>query len=608
MRLRIGAVGLLVTLAASGGFGGSGSGVPTPIPTVQGPGHLSPLLGKVVTIEAVVTALRSDGFYLQDPTGDGDPATSDGIFVEAESVNVARGDRVRVEGTVAELPSGGSPAGLLLTRIVDPRKLAVVSHGQRLPPAVVLGDGDHPFPRQIISPAELPIDLRDPVQARGNRFTPTTDVLDYLESLEGMLVTVRRPSALGPSEHRAGGRADVFVHPDLGSRHGPAHEETAAGGILLRSGSDNRGDQNADRIRVAFDPTMARGTFPSLSTGDRLTDITGVLDYAYGAFQVSTIAPASVETRSRWERETTALHRSASSITVATYNVLNLSPDSSDDRQRDLLGAQIAGALGAPDIVALQEIQDASGERDDGVVDGRPTLASLTAAVKRAGGPAYGFIEVPPANGRPGGVPGGNIRNAFLYDTARVRLAAHRALTSQVLAASGVPASGVFAESRDPLEAEFVIGERRLVVINNHLTSRFGSTPVFGAVQPWIEAGESQREAQVRTLNAYVATLLRRDPGARVVVLGDMNTFETTDDLASLLPGSPPLLHNLITSVHPAQRYSYIFEGNSQVLDHIFVTASLAQAAEIDVVHLNADFPAAHPASDHDPVVARFRW
>jgi predicted extracellular nuclease len=353
---------------------------------------------------------------------------------------------------------------------------------------------------------------------------------------------------------------------------------------------------------------MASGAFPSLSTGDRLADVTGVLEYAYGAFQVSATTSVRVETRSRWKPESTRLRRGPSSVTIATYNALNLSPDRSDDRQRARLGAQIAEALGGPEIVALQEIQDASGELDDGTVDGRPTLAALAAAVKRAGGPAYAFVEVPPADGRPGGVPGGNIRNAYLYDTTRVRLAAHRALTAQVLSAAGVRGPHVFAESRDPLEAEFVIGDARLVVINNHLTSRYGSTPVFGAVQPWIEAGESEREAQVRALHTYVAQLVRRDPTARVVVLGDMNTFETTNDLSSLLPGTPPLLRNLIARVEPAQRYSYIFEGNSQVLDHIFVTASLAERSEVDVVHLNADFPVAVPASDHDPVVARFRW
>jgi predicted extracellular nuclease len=383
---------------------------------------------------------------------------------------------------------------------------------------------------------------------------------------------------------------------------------TAAGGILLRSGVDNRGDQNADRIRLAFDSSWFGQVPPILATGDRLADVTGILEYAYGAFQVSAVGPLAVHSRSRWRPESTALRRGPDHLTVATYNVYNLSPDSSDGRQRERLGSQIAGALGSPDIVALQEIQDRSGERDDGVVDGRPTLAALAAAIRRARGPRYAFFEVAPANGRPGGVPGGNIRNAFLYDPSRVTLVSGRALTADVLAAAGAPRPGAFAESRDPLEGVFNIAGRRIVLINNHLTSRFGSTPVFGAVQPWVQAGEAEREDQARALHAYVADALAKDAEARVVVLGDMNTFEEANDLSALLPGSPPILVNLIGQVHEEERYSYIFEGNSQVLDLILVTHNLAEVAEIDVVHLNADFSAESPASDHDPVVARFRW
>jgi predicted extracellular nuclease len=359
---------------------------------------------------------------------------------------------------------------------------------------------------------------------------------------------------------------------------------------------------------VAFDPAMWEGPFPLLATGDRLGDVTGVVDYEYGAFQLTAVAPVRVELASTWRPETTALRRGRGRLTVATYNVLNLSPDSSDERQRTLLGAQIARALGAPDIVALQEIQDESGERDDGAVDGRPTLAALARAIREAGGPTYAFVEVAPENGRPGGVPGGNIRNAFLYDPRRVMLRSHRALTPDVLRAAGAPRPDAFAQSRDPLEAVLTLAGRRVVVINNHLTSRFGSTPVFGAVQPWVQAGEAEREAQARALHAYVARLVSADTDARVIVLGDMNTFEETDDLASILPGSAPVLLPLIPRVPEPQRYSYIFEGNSQVLDHIFVSSRLAVGAEIDVVHLNADFPAEVPASDHDPVVARFQW
>jgi predicted extracellular nuclease len=352
---------------------------------------------------------------------------------------------------------------------------------------------------------------------------------------------------------------------------------------------------------------LYRDRAPILAVGDRIGDITGVMDYAYGVFQVSAIFPVAVIARSGWQHEVTTIARSPARLTVATYNVLNLGADSTDNPQRTRLASQIVRALGAPDILALQEIQDSSGERDDGVVDARPTLRALARAVIAAGGPAYAYLDVPPVDKRPGGAPGGNIRNAFFYDGARVKLVSYRSLTPAILAAADAPNPVAFAGSRDPLEAVFEFSGQRITAINNHLTSRYGSTPVFGAVQPWVQAGEAEREAQVRALRAYVSGLVDLNPGAQVVVLGDMNTFETSDDLSTILPGAPPLLTNLIVRVAEPERYSYIFEGNSQVLDHIFVTRNLA-AAEVDVVHLNVDFPSDRPASDHDPVVAGFRW
>jgi predicted extracellular nuclease len=289
--------------------------------------------------------------------------------------------------------------------------------------------------------------------------------------------------------------------------------------------------------------------------------------------------------------------------------VLNLSATASDSAQRRLLAHQIVEALGSPDIVALQEIQDDSGEEDNGITTARGTLTALSAAIASAGGPRYAFFDVAPADGRPGGAPGGNIRNAFLYNPGRVSLRSHRSLEPSVLAGAGARDSLAFRESRDPLEGVFEFGGRRLSLINNHLSSRFGSTPVFGATQPFIQAGETARAAQVRALHDYVAHLLARDPKARTVVLGDMNTFETSDELSELLPGSPAVLYPLTPLVPANQRYSYNYEGNSQALDHIFVSQALVGSAELDVVHLNADFPAlpGRTASDHDPLVARFR-
>jgi hypothetical protein len=61
----------------------------------------------------------------------------------------------------------------------------------------------------------------------------------------------------------------------------------------------------------------------------------------------------------------------------------------------------------------------------------------------------------------------------------------------------------------------------------------------------------------------------------------------------------------LIETVPANEQYSYVFEGNSQTLDHILVSNALnAVWTGFDVVRFNAEF--ADQDSDHDPQVAQF--
>ncbi|MEO0914557.1 MAG: hypothetical protein AAFY59_16505, partial [Pseudomonadota bacterium] len=205
-----------------------------------------------------------------------------------------------------------------------------------------------------------------------------------------------------------------------------------------------------------------------------------------------------------------------------------------------------------------------------------------------------------------GGVPGGNIRNAFLWDASRVDLDSVTTLESDVLADLGVSNPNAFDGTRDPLLGVFEFNGNDVTLINNHFSSRFGSTPIFGGPQPFLQAGEAEREAQALALNEVVDGILADDPDALVSVLGDLNTFEFTDELAEDLPGvgDEQVLTNLIDILPGDEAYTFVFQGNSQVLDHIFVTDGLLTDAEIDIVHVNNDFPSF--ASDHEPVVATF--
>lgn len=138
-------------------------------------------------------------------------------------------------------------------------------------------------------------------------------------------------------------------------------------------------------------------------------------------------------------------------------------------------------------------------------------------------------------------------------------------------------------------------------MIANHFNSKGGDQPLFGRFQPPQRSSEVQRAAQANIVGQFVQSLRARDAAAKVVVLGDLNDFQFSDTLTILKQAG---LVDLVENLPESERYTYVFDGNSQALDHIMVSNSLAQSAlpEYDVVHVNAEF--ADQTSDHDPEVA----
>jgi 2',3'-cyclic-nucleotide 2'-phosphodiesterase (5'-nucleotidase family) len=588
------------------------SGDTTTIMDVQGTGHLSPMVGETVTVHGIVTAVAFNGFYVQDPLGDDDDATSDGIFVFTGSgPGVAAGDMVSVTGSVSEFIPGGADTGnLSITQISG--EATVMSSGNRLPRPVEIGRyGRSASGTTVISDSELPTNLQtDPAVSN-----PDVDAIDFWETLEGMYVEVDRPKATSAVRQFNAFSSEVFTVPTIARTVEPRSARSGRGGILLQPDPDNTGDQNPERVQIQFDGTIFPGSVPTINVGDQLGDVKGVVGYSFGNYEVNATETFRISRR-RPSVERSPLVTKTREVTVASYNVLNLSPDESDDAQRAKVARHVVRNLKTPDVIALQEIQDNSGEADDGTIAADQTLAALVDAIVAAGGPAYEAFDVAPVDGGNGGVPGGNIRNAFLYNPARVDLVDFELLTPDVLAAYGVDETDAFAGSREPLAAQFEFRGNQFVVINNHLTSRFGSTPIFGGPQPFVQAGEVEREAQVGALNQVVDAITDDAPGAPIMVVGDLNTFEWTNDLAEILPGEDGVLTNLLTTtaLHGPDRrnlYTFIFDGNSQALDHFFVTDNLVGGrTRVDIVHVNVDYPRlanSIVASDHEPLLGRFR-
>src|SRR6266542_1199233 len=532
--------------------------VPTAIHDIQGAGHLSPRNGQVVAgVSGIVTARASNGFWLQDPSPDDNPATSEGLFVFTSSApTVAVGDNLVVGGRVSEFRPGGASgaANLTSTEVTGPT-VTVLSSGNPAPAPTVVGTGGRVQPSQAIED-----DATGDVETSGV-FDPSTDGIDFYESLEGMRVQLNGAVATGP--RNAFGEIPVVV--DVGdSFHGA---------------------------------------------------VVGVMDYSFGNFKVEVTATPSV-TSGGLAREVTA-PAGANQLAVATFNVENLDPGDPQSKFDQLAGL-IVNNLRAPDVVAVEEIQDDNGPTDNGVVTAGTTFAKLIAAVQAAGGPTYDFRQIDPVNDQDGGEPGGNIRVGFLFRTDRGLQFIDRpggtstAATTVVGAGADTrlsfspgridPANSAFNASRKPLAGEFTYNGHHLFVIANHFNSKGGDDdPLFGHSQPPTLVSEAQRKAQATVVHDFVTSLETADPDAAVVVLGDLNDFEFSPPLATLEAG---VLHDLIETLPQAERYTYDFEGNSQALDHILLSDSLfAEPFDYDAVHVNSEF--ATQASDHDPQVVR---
>jgi predicted extracellular nuclease len=525
-----------------------------------------------VQTTGVVTAVRTNGFFMQDPEGDGNRATSDGIFVFTGGEPAFDvGDAVRVSGPVSEFSFGDPAEGnLSVTEFALPA-ISRLSTGNALPSAAVLGASGRAPPSEIVDDDRL------------SSFNPDADGIDFYESLEGMRVRLDGAVAIAPTNPFG----EIFA---LLERGAGATGRNARGGITVRPG-----DFNPERIQI--DAALT----PRVETGDRLGSLTGVVGYSFGAYEV--LATESLTAVSGGlAPERTGLEPTLEHLTVSSYNVQNLDPG--DGWSRFLgIGSQIAQSLAGPDIVALQEVQDASGPLDDGITDAGETYRMLIDAIVSAGGPLYEFADVAPPDGADGGQPGGNIRVGYLYNPGRVQVV--EGSKRRLLDTDGDDA---FRSSRNPLQLTFRFNGHEVTLINNHLTSKSGSTPLFGSIQPPIDGGLDRRNEQAQFLNDYVDDLLALEPDANLIVLGDLNSLWFESPL-SILEGDPldPVLFNLAPSLlPPSELYSFSFDGNSQLLDQLLVSSSLFYGAtpQLDIVHLNTEF--LDRSSDHDPLVARF--
>jgi predicted extracellular nuclease len=526
-------------------------------------------VGETVTVKGIVTTkIGNSNVYIQDVNGDGDDATSDAILVYGSS-SVSIGDFVEVTGEVTEyIPGGARTGNQPTTEIVNPT-YTVTATGQALPAPVEIG--------------------------AGKRLPPTSSLVEsivFWESMESMIVKVLDPIAVsgttrfGKTFVRTGGQ--VTSVSERGTLNiGPA-------------------DYNPERIQIDGDGV-------GVDVGATLEDVVGVVSYNFGEYEI--VGAWEVKTPSTLAPTVTSFKNSGSSVLIGSYNVLNLEVvDDLSTGRFALIAQHIVTNMGTPDIVGLQEVQDNDGATGSNPTDSTVTSASLTLQTiideinKISSNSNYQFVDnTLIGDDTNGGQPGGNIRTAFLYNANRVSYdeASLNAVVDPIDQQTN-PANPFF-DSRLPLAATFSFKGQTIEVVNVHFASKCGSAPLTGSdAQPFefrqsdadVNGGVKQRFAMSHAIREYVSG---KD---NVVVLGDFNEFEFNLPLVNLLD----FLTNLAFTVPAGERYSYIFNGNSQALDHVFVSPALGGFAELEYIHVNAEFTeTAERASDHDPLVASIR-
>ncbi|MBE3202374.1 lamin tail domain-containing protein [Frankia sp. CH37] len=571
---------------------------PTPgstrIHDIQGSGRISPIVGQSVTnVPGIVTAVRttgsSRGYWMQDPTADADPLTSEGIFVFTGSTSpaVAIGDSVLTTGRVTEYrPAAGAQA---LTELGGPIATSKLSSGNALP-------------------APIPVSFPDTFTKTGSLeaqpLEPSSYVLDWLEVHEGMRVTVAQDTRLISPVDTEFGELWVTLKP--------TQNQTPRGGSAYVSYDD----PNSGRLMLqALDGAPAANVGSTLAAGS-----VGVVDYqSFGGYVIQTTTLGTI-TDGGLKRQKVTPPKKTGDLSIATYNVENLTAGDSDAKFARLAEAVVVN-LGKPDILALEEIQDNNGTVNDGVVAADQTVAKFIAAIVAAGGPTYDWRSINPNDGTDGGAPGGNIRQVFLFNPARttfvdraggdantaVSVLKVRPTSNQIYLSASPgrinPTSSAWSTSRKPLVGEFLYdGDKQLFVVANHFNSKGGDYPLTAAVQPPARSSETQRTSQATEVRNFVADLAAKSGNtARVVVLGDINDYQFSPTLATLTDNGA-LLKPLINDLPVNERYSYVFDGNSQTLDHILISPTI-KGYSYGVVHINAEF--SDQASDHDPQIIR---
>lgn len=535
----------------------------TAIHTIQGAGATSPISGSTVTIQGIVTGHDDEigfsvgtcssfptdaGIYVQEEVSDYDtnPLTSEGIYVGgvAPRASYPIGTVVRVTGVVRD---GTAAPAFGQTRI----------DASGAP--VVLGTA-------VLSPAEV----IDATTANAQSSAKT-----YYEALEGMLVTLPVGVAQSGGTNKFG---ELFMVP--GTAFTTLQRTDPAANGLIGTVDDAGSGNPANPLR----PSGISTAFVAADHGDEIQSTTGPMHFSFSNYKIA-VQPAAMPTvvaKGRaWSAPTNIV-----GIRIASFNLENYFPAGGSldcgtvsvaehaektSRLVDAIGVH----LGAPDVVAVQEVVDLA------------TLQGLATALGTAGFGSY-TAHLEEGNDNRGIDVGFLVKSTVAVNS----VVQHGKTAANPTSATCSDISGRLFD-RPPLALTFTAAAPvgQVTVYSNHFSSK--------------AAPDTCRDAQAAYLAALVAAL---PPGSKAIVTGDLNAFEDETPLANLVAGTT--LTNLWPAVDPESRYSFQFNGLLQTLDHMVVTDTVDPlVVDMTYAHLDNDFfdrdnPGdGRKVSDHDPPV-----
>ena len=561
------------------------------IPQIQGPNPQTSYNNTVQTTQGVVTAKVGSGYFLQDLNGDGDPTTSDGIFVFSSNEGVAVGDLVRITGTVVEYTPSGAPRSY--TEFKDITASTRLSGGHSIAPTNIA------LPADLARVEGMLVRFITPLTVNGNAYVGERGELSLSNGRREIPTNRYLP---GSAEARALAQENAMNH------------------IVLDDG-----------IFVAPNPIPYLFEDGTVRSGDTVSDLTGVIDYgAMGGGGASfKLQPTVTPTFSRTNERTPAPVLAQGNVKVASANVLNFFTTFTDgrdawgktsqgctvgnsttrsncrgadnlaefERQRDKIVASLR-AVDA-DVVGLMEIQN----------NGDTAASYLVEQLNLAmGAGTYAVVPRPTALGTDA------IRVAMIYKPGAVSLV------------GGALSDNDEINNRPPMAQTFKAknGGAKFSLVVNHLKSK-GSC---GGGAGDRDNGDGQgcwnatRVEQSERLRDHFLPLVAATSGdSDILVVGDMNAYGMEDPIRVL--NAAGYVNEIERFVRPQGiPYSYVFGSESGYLDHALASASLSrQVVGVTEWHSNADEPEAidyniegdnvpdpyvknaYRASDHDPVV-----